>query len=369
MIKIKTFMMKTNHINHHATGLSLLLAFVLSALTLSCSSGSDGDATAVTDREIQYEVAVGQGFMTRGSIITFQNNLRPYPVALSAVFDDNTNYFNQLQLRYNSGRWATAEKYYWPPRTISFFARYPYTDANMTDADNRDDTGFTYTVPQQAANHQDLMYGVARSRVMDGGVVPINLKHALAAITFNARTESATMTVNLSGIDLCNVYSSGTFSYPAGSTEDGSGDHEDRWTGKGTVTNLSAGILQTTLTTTMMQVTSGDGILMCIPQTITPWALPGDAESQSGTYLKLHCSLLSNGRYFVGSEGNDNGIIYVPFGQSLEAGYHYQVNISFGLGYSPSGETNQVKVDLQTNISPWAQETIEPVDPLRKDNN
>lgn len=339
-------------------------AISLMTLLFAACSADEVVKTGNREGEIRFRVGDNDKWITRADLVTDQTTIQAKTISLSAVFsDDNqTLYLDDKELSYKSSSWEFGDsKYYWPPRNLSFYAYLPYGDTNITDVSENGGlkyasagTTFTYTVPKENSGQKDLMYAVVKNQQKTGNDIPLYFKHALAAVSFLANTESSNMTVKISGIDFVNVSTSGTFTYPASSTAASpTGDHADCWSGLNDADNtLKAGVTPITLSTTEQQVNTADGVLMLIPQTLTAWDQASDATAQGGSYVVIHCHLNFNSTDIVGTASTD-GEIYVPYDGSFEAGYHYKTSMTFGLGYDKDGKTYKPTVTLTTRIVPW----------------
>lgn len=308
---------------------------------------------------------------TRGTIVGYYDDMKERDISVTALLPDNSEYFGTEQLSFvdlginpetgeDLGYWETANKYYWPVSTLSFFALMPYSD------DNRSSSGpgsFTYTVPHDNAQQTDLMYAYSKN-VATGSDVQLNFKHALATLSFSAKANQG-ISVTIEYIEVCNVVTQATFNYPTVSTEEQSESVSTAgslctWTNLGSATGkVTAGIESIPLTTTINNITPEDGKLMMIPQSLTAWnTADGEVTRQAGSYLIIHCRLMSAGLYFAGTD-TTYGQLYVPFSGSFEAGQQYVVNLLFGMGYNSLGEENKIKIDVSTTtIVDWSQETI-----------
>lgn len=317
---------------------------------------------------------------TRSSIIRYNEQMARQPISLVAnIHDDShTTYFSDI-LKNSSGEWGTETKYYWLPKNLDFFAYLPQDDGNIVRSSETFNK-FTYHVPKESSGQNDLMYATAynRSKVQNGGEVPLEFKHAFAAISFLARKLNNSMVVIVNGLDICNMKTQGDFLFPTASTfyEDEDREYTDEeinamtgtWSALTETGSLSVGIEETELSREDMQnITSDNGILTMIPQELTPWNRVPDPENtdvtmpvknQDGCYLAIHCKLLYNGLYLAGSE-TEFGTIYMPFGGNFEQGNLYVYSLIFGMGYKEDGtEMLKVEIQLSSTITDWTHEEI-----------
>ena len=307
---------------------------------------------------------------TRGGdgLVEFYDDLTSREIDVTAVFENGSNYFSDNRLLCSGGTWNTETSNYWPLDNLSFYAHLPYNDENIQGGSSYQ--RFNYQSPQHNNGQHDFMYAVNKN-VTRNTDVQLNFKHALAAVTFEGKVNSLGLVVVVSGIDVCNVMTTGQFNFPSESTKEPTANDDGividdspmgQWSNIGTNGILSAGVEEITLNTDMLRITSDVGTLMMIPQTLTKWNRGTDENpnpiSDTGSYLVIHCSLLSNGLYFAGSEGRADGLVYVPFEGTFEAGKHYTISLTFGTGFTADGLTNRIKVDLESTITDWNREEI-----------
>ena len=312
---------------------------------------------------------------TRGTLISAESGLGNGPLWItSKIHGTTTEYFSGESLSKSGSTWGTTGRYFWPAtasgQSLDFLVLYPKDDNNWTNFSQ-----LKYTVPQANASQVDLMYATAYNQTLNtnttnNGQVELNMKHALTAFSFSAMSETG-LTVTVKSVTLCNVMTSGTFSFPSASTvADGIGDN--RWSELTAKGNLTLGMSEKTLNTTAYQrLDSDDGVLMMLPQSLTGWTKNevATAESQTGSYLVINCSILSNGRPVTGDGENPTGDVYVPISGSFDAGKHYNFQMLFGLGYKSDGTPYGFVVELNASLIPWSEVTITPSDPLYEEES
>lgn len=131
--------------------------------------------------------------------------------------------FNNDYLHYANNAWTYDYLLYWVKGGFyNFAALYPYTAKNVPGIGSGAATysftnsGTTLSLPVET-NWQspDLMYGFATrdlTTVEDYSTVPINLKHAFAAVEFKVVNASGVTVTDLSDVALKNIIMSGTMS-------------------------------------------------------------------------------------------------------------------------------------------------------------
>ena len=350
----------------------------LAALLTACSNSEQGEVDPLVqtteDNLIRFSVSDGisssQESATRSTVVNYYDDMKERNISVTALLPNNDVYFTTESLSFvdqgmnpetgeDLGYWQTVNKYYWPVSSLSFWGLMPYTDANRTGSGAG---SFTYTVPHDNNDQSDLMYAYSKD-VSAGSEVQLNFKHALATLSFSAEARQG-ISVTIDYIEVCNVVTQATFNFPIASTVEqsdaGSADNLCTWTAPGSATGkVAAGIESVPLTTTVSNITPEDGKLLMIPQTLTAWNTDaGEVTQQAGSYLIIHCRLMSAGLYFAGTD-TTYGQLYVPFSGAFEAGQQYVINLVFGMGYNSLGEENKIKIDVSTTtIVDWSQETI-----------
>ena len=135
--------------------------------------------------------------------------------------------YNEMVMGSGSS-WSTSEGYFVPKdENLKFFAYYPYYDdvrygttpVKMygSELTAYPAPSFTYTMPDNAEDQQDLMYAISDQVHADANgklsTVHLHFRHLLTAFTFAARsTESCT----LKRITLKSIYKRGEFEYTDG---------------------------------------------------------------------------------------------------------------------------------------------------------
>lgn len=315
---------------------------------------------------------------TRTAFIRYYDDMTAEQIAVTAVMSETYQHYFEETLAYSetSDEWNTTGKHFWPSQTLNFFALLPLQDTNRGEVSYMSTATFTYTSPRENDRQGDLMYACSYGQTKDlaSGNVPLYFLHPLAAISFKAKTENSSISVDIKGIELHNVSNSATFIFPTTSTVDMSAinpEGSEIQAGIASWDNLSektavleAGIAETTLSSVgePQTVTAENGELFLIPQQLTAWDRgtddnPINPQSQTGCYLVIRCRLASSGLYLTGSP-TSWGEIYVPYGGTFEQGQHYVVSLNFGLGFNEHGDKNQIQVTTTSTIADWERETI-----------
>ena len=103
---------------------------------------------------------------------------------------------------------------YWPAEEVSFWAlknhqKYDWKVNGMTTE---------FTVDAAAANQHDLIYAYTKATRagVTNGQAPINFRHALSQIVFQAKNDNAKIRVQIDKVEVVNVAGTGVFTLPDG---------------------------------------------------------------------------------------------------------------------------------------------------------
>lgn len=120
---------------------------------------------------------------------------------------------------------------YWPDatQTVEFYAALNYGGKNNVDPDWNEAAGTGvspltitgYQVEAEPGLQKDFIYAMtSASKPADGtGVTKINFRHALSQIEFKAKNQNPNIYVEISGVQLVNVFDRGNFAFPISKTE------------------------------------------------------------------------------------------------------------------------------------------------------
>ena len=264
-----------------------------------------------------------------------------------------------------SGTWTFANaslERYWPPTNspLNFQAVAPATDASFTISNSVSNSlphvVANVTVPTANASQKDIMFAAASSQTQstNGGKVALAFKHAMSAIRFSAKVSASTISAEIGGISLCNIRSTGKVGYLTDNTLGCS-------TNATPVATYALGMTSgKALSTTVSDITNGDGTLIMLPQSTTAWS-PSVPVSSAGTstYVALSIKVAYNGVYRIGSSSAYQ-TVYLPFAAAWEQGklYTYTLTVGTGTGiYDANGNTLEtVPCSFTATSSEWTQE-------------
>ena len=347
----------------------MLLPFLLMACSSDDSVGAEksGEEQCV----ITYKVTAGNA-QTRAEAITSSNfaiDNRQFRIwawmtdetgTYHMTSDFNKNALYGIDVTCQSGVWSTNPtwgQFYWPrfKYRLDCCAVYPPDEASTTHFAPTNKT-FDFTTSNAVTGNTDIMYatfsGQRESRNLGetSRAVELSFNHIFSQVQFKA-SKASELSVTITSLEICNVYTEGTFSIGVigtdvpswGSTATGLGSY-----------SLPLKSESVALTGEAQSLNAADGMLMLIPQTRTKWntsqtiAVNDGGSGAKGSYLKIGCSI-----QMAGSEYNDNGYIYFPIDISWEMGKNYTYTLGFGTGYKANGEKSLTDITLSATVTDW----------------
>lgn len=352
----------------------LSVAAISSLMFASCTN--DADQISEAQKEQNAIAFSSYSMLSKGAPIVNNDAFAKIGSSFEVVgfLSDPAGQYMKAQISHNSTNWGYAnllDKAYWPEnsKTLTFYAVAPYAD--FYPAKNGNGIAYaagaataTYTIPTITSDQQDLMYAstAALSKPASGGNVTLPFKHALNQIHFKAKTESKNLFVDIdaNGIELCNINSKGTFTFPGAG---GSGS----WESQGAPTTFVATSIAKTINTnseslSAIEVSSAADVLMLMPQSLTAWNPAGKVnatgENQTGAYLKINCKLYTKvGDQKVYFHGGTEAYaaLYIPFsGTGMnDQGQKITYTLIFGGGYTDPGEPILTPITFDTTVENW----------------
>lgn len=280
-----------------------------------------------------------------------------------------------------------ADVKYWPKNYLQFLAIGPNGIDNITysmPATYNGTNSFTYTADaSNLTKHKDIIVAAKRQAGSIGNHnVDLTFKHALSQVIFRGKVgpNQPDLHVRIYSVSVCNVKTTGTFTFPLETYGDLSTLARSHW---GTLLTPSTYTIQpkngetpnyieltansdATQDGTTVSLMNGGGSdeyekdpLFLIPQTVTAWnyssnyndgAIVGegtnatgqaDDTNQTGAYLKINCAIYQvAGVPIVGSyseskyTGED---VYVPLDVNWDPGKKYIYTLNFGIGRNKYG--------------------------------
>lgn len=229
--------------------------------------------------------------------------------------------------------WQTSSTYYWPfnSYTVSFYAVCP-TDAPF-DKTNKT---LSYTPASPVIGSDDVMLAYSMSSREEASTVgyaaELSFNHVMTQVKFWGYKRNADWTVIIKNITLCNINSTGTYSLDKGS-----------WSGVSSLKEYSLSMsgnlaLTSTDKDTPHTLTTDDGMLMLIPQTLAAWDGSEIASQTNKSFLRIECRIIDgNGINLVGNDSSF-GLAYLPLPGDWLAGNVCRYVLGFGAGFDENGE-------------------------------
>lgn len=336
---------------------------MLGAILAACSAEetNDNKSVPVIGDAISYTVTAAQTrTVFTGTVFPTDETFRIWAYEAGNI----DPLINGDVVSYNTGKsaWTTTATYEWPSGNVDFYALYP---ASMTL--NTADKTINYTVPTAVSSQADILYDVITAAKGDVAVtknpvvknaVPITFHHALAQIAFKGKVkaDNKEWTVNVNGIEICNVASTGTFSL---TTKAWSTLTTPATFALGMSTSLGAISFYEVDGTTEAQatnLTADDGAMLLIPQALSAWDRSTNVSATTGCYLIVTFHVCNNGTDLYGTA--DSPVkVYVPFDNTntiWEPGKRYVYTLQFGSGYDADGKQQLQPLIISSEITDWA---------------
>lgn len=295
--------------------------------------------------------------------------------------DDTELGYNGVEIKYNKGKWDyvnPTDLKYWPGTVtpLNFYAVNPSTfDVDLAThygwQISKNTQQISYScIDEYGANtgheNMDVMYAMAKKKTKNSnsGTVKLNFRHILSQIAFQAKTNDASIEVEINEIKLFNFNISGTFTLP---TEDDTAPTKDNWetkpyTGGMCFSVIMGAKIEVKSSTDATNITNNKPMLV-IPQTLKTWqtntttAKPkADADKDNESYLGIGCKIKVNGEYINGS-ATQTEYLYVPFGAEWQPGKRYVYTLIFGGGYTNQGVPVLSPINFEATAEDWLEDT------------
>lgn len=212
-------------------------AFAVMALA-SCSQD---EVVNIPQSEIKYSVVANKA--SRADDV-FCNKNKPEHFYVSAIYNPTAEggtssvYFTEDYLYSENGgdTYSQDNSRYWPDAESGSLDFYAYVNG-----DNKNDVDFAitttgatisnYVVKNAVDAQDDLIYAVKKKQTKTSSRIPLNFRHALSQIVFQAANRNPNIYVEISGVEVHNVLNSGTFTFPIIDTDDNFEDHNQNGAG------------------------------------------------------------------------------------------------------------------------------------------
>lgn len=193
--------------------------FLFAATALALGACSNDETTEVNlGNAIEFTTTVG-GQTRATDKLAFANGDVFNVWATYGNNGDPQNYFKQ-DYEFNGTDWrSTATPYYWPAtvdgtnNTMTFDAIWPASISRTVYGT------FNYTVVDNAAAQEDVLYAKHVSTTKETTGVPLNFRHTLSQIIVKAKNSSSTLKFVVTGVQVAFVNKAGTFTYIADNTD------------------------------------------------------------------------------------------------------------------------------------------------------
>ena len=291
-------------------------------------------APAAADQDATSLQADGKGFF-----VTAKYNA-------STSQEGGSDYFDNAHYTYSASSYTCANKYYWPSAGyLNFYAYAPAEKASEIARTNY--TTFTITPNASAASQEDFIYAVVydQTKEANGAGVSLNFHHAESKVSIQAKNTS-TLAYTIGTVTLCQVSTTGTFTYTSAATNISGGKLVSCWSAQ----SGSSAYVHTPGTTSFAAGASASAIatdMILVPQTIAPVAGYSSASSgvglaTTGSFIKIQIKATQGGQYVVGGADSFVDAIWpLPTG-TWDPGYHYTYTVDLAGGgyYTTNQDTN-----------------------------
>ena len=382
------------------------------AMTLATSCSSDA---VVEDQQAANEIQFG---VTTGSASRaasyYCNNNKPTQFNVWAATDGKTYFEGEsFSQKGGTGNWTIDGDFarFWPSTEVSFFAVKNNTKygegAESFATVNWDKTKLVPTidieVPNLAEKQQDLLYAYTKATkkaetvVNNKCVANLNFRHALSQVVFKAQNKNKNIYVEISEVQVANLQTKGTFTFPTNVTDDKSLNDKHQQTGVIADNDPSFGkwsypaqpvVAETTSTGVFTAVpvlgngdivnltnnegtATGEGAeklnenekivnsLIVLPQTLDAATINSTKKpGTTGAYFKVKC-LVKNVAKGDGAEPTADDVtlynkyIYIPVNINWQVGKKYIYTFVFSekghAGYDEEG--NDVLIPIEFNVT------------------
>ena len=334
----------------------------LAAMTLATSCSQDElQSSQAAQSEINFNASMG---LKSRATETKVGDLTKFNV--TAYKSESANYMTNVTYTKGDGDvWKSpnGEKYFWPVSgALNFYAYAPTTGVGTVTIDKSTQTfadftpGTTSGATNQDANatndlsdadaQVDLIYAVTpnQSKPTDNNTnVTLNFKHALSEISVKAMNSNTAYTVKVTGLQIGNVVSKGTYTLPTDATTSGT-DTKGEWAISSEnddktsyTTNFTKDGSTVTLGSDAKNVDASKPFML-IPQKCTKGTESNTSKYSAGHYIALKATITMKG----GEVLVDNDWVYIGIDTKWEQGKHYTYTLDFTNGAGQDKDGNQI---------------------------
>lgn len=344
-----------------------LLAAGFLTLLGSCSQDDIVDVNHDGD-EIRFTAVANAP--TRAAAIHTTANLTEFQVSAVSA---GKNYIQNDKFTKNGTSWSgDGTPRYWPEdenQTVDFYAHLGGESAyNWAPGETTTASFKNFEVAADVKAQEDLIYAVTTGQKKQEMAVPLNFRHALSQIVFNAKNASQKIYVEIYGVEVYNVQNQGTFTFPSETTatqvtDDTQTDYEatnkgiGTWSGKTGKTSYKVEFDDPIVVSSdganlnkLVDVTTGSDVtnaMVLLPQETTAWdpaTVGGTAEANTGSYIAVKCKVYNiakgDGVHTDGdelvwagkNEGGKGDWLGIPAAFDWDQGKKYIYTLVFGNG-------------------------------------
>lgn len=305
------------------------------AVTGKTSKGTSLDATNFLGfRIFAYQTATGSTLPTTGQTPDFMYNV---PVTRTTLTDP----------------WTYSPTQFWPASAkVHFFAYGPATsEATFATAVGVEGQPIiNFSVNNAVASQEDLIWAKNEGRDKSNtgsSPVALNFSHALSQVVFQAKSNEASLTFDITKVELLTLKNTGKFNLKNGA-----------WTGAptGSASYSIEGALLANNTnidnTAFVNISGTNGAMMVMPQSLTA-GQASPVNPTSGTYVRITFGAKSGNAVIV----DDGSTLTVPFG-----GFDFEQNKRYVIQMTLTGDSDggtPVGITFSGTVSDWDSPDVE----------
>ena len=338
--------------------------FIMALGAFALTSCSQDEVLDVQKDAVQFSVVADKA--SRGAVTTTANidNFTVTAFNVETTGGDKVNgttFMNLNKVELKDGKWVPGITKFWPTEGAINFYSYSPSDLTGVSVAAAAQT-ITHTVPTTCGNQIDILYALNTGLGKADGEVPVNFRHALAQIVFQAENSKSDLEVVIDGVRIVNIKESGVFTWPTVATVDPNYSTGDTgadtelaskgwgtWAIGSTYKSYPADITNTTLTGVQAatELTTDGKPLLVLPQEITSATVTDNYMSieEGKTFFAISCKIYSiegttKTIVWPSSEGYAEVVIpaTTPDGNVWKQGRKYIYTFVFGEGAGYIGE-------------------------------
>ena len=126
----------------------------------------------------------------------------------ASAYNGSNALFSNQDVTYASGKWSTANTYYWPQATSLTFLAYANLPEGQTATIATTGVSKAHTVPSEASAQKDILFGHYQGNGCGTGTAEIHFEHPLTAVRFLRGDIDASLVIK--SISIKGVAASGT---------------------------------------------------------------------------------------------------------------------------------------------------------------